>query len=76
MSTKSKKRSVIKAPASASDINEAKAAFNAVLPELQSLPAADLLAVNFDIPRAVSVVLGAEPHILAFEPQIRAFLPK
>jgi hypothetical protein len=76
MTNKPNQPRVRKSPARAANTSEAKAAFDEVLPEIEGMPADTVLQVNLDIPRAVSVVLGAEPHIRAFEAQIHEQLPK
>ncbi len=49
---------------------EAKAAFEQVLHELKAVRSNEVIAVNLDIPRAASIVLGAAPRIRVWEPDI------
>ena len=53
----------------------AKQALTDIQAELSALAPDEVLAVNTDVPRAVSVALGAEPNIRAFESQIAEMLP-
>lgn len=43
--------------------NDAAKAFAEVEPLLAAIPPADILQINVDIPRAVSIAVGAVPHI-------------
>lgn len=70
-----KKSNVVKSAAKIGSPDEAKSAFEEMRPELDRLSADEVLAVNVDVPRAVSIALGAEPHIRAHEAEIQKALP-
>ena len=53
----------------------AEDAFRALLPEMDALAEAELLVPTVDIMSAVSVVLGAWPHLQALRPEIERQLP-
>ncbi|WP_438000129.1 hypothetical protein WMF26_09900 [Sorangium sp. So ce185] len=55
---------------------KAATAFNEALPEIEALSADRLIAVNLDIPRVVSQVLGVLPGLLALRPDIAEQLQK
>lgn len=54
---------------------EAQKALAAIAGELAALEADDVLRVNVDVARAVSIVLGSEPKLLAYESEINDVLP-
>lgn len=49
-------------------------AFEALKAEYAKIPAATLIPINLDIPRAVAVVLGAEPRVRSLLPAMQATL--
>lgn len=49
-------------------------AYDELLDEIQSVPDAELIHINIDIPTAVTTVLGTLPEIRALRPQIKAEL--
>ena len=49
-------------------------AFEALKADYAKLPAATLIPINVDIPRAVAVVLGAEPRVRSLLPAMQAAL--
>ncbi|WP_441288398.1 hypothetical protein ACSRUE_41605 [Sorangium sp. KYC3313] len=55
---------------------QAAAAFDRALPEIAALSPDRLVAINLDIPRAVSQVLGVLPGLLALRPAIAEQLQK
>ncbi|WP_438035309.1 hypothetical protein [Sorangium sp. So ce204] len=55
---------------------QAAAAFDRALPEITALSPDRLVAINLDIPRAVSQVLGVLPGLLALRPAIAEQLQK
>ncbi len=64
-------------PAKPGSPEEAAKALAKIEPELAKLTANDLLTqIALDIPLAVSIVLGAEPHIRAYRQRIVDELPK
>ncbi|WP_437681482.1 hypothetical protein [Sorangium sp. So ce131] len=54
---------------------QAAAAFDKIVPEIDSLSRDALVPINIDIPRAVSQVLGVLPGLLALRPTIAERLP-
>jgi hypothetical protein len=54
---------------------QAAAAFDKTLPEIEALSADRLIAINLDIPRIVSQVLGVLPGLLALRSAIAERLP-
>ncbi|WP_437909928.1 hypothetical protein WME95_19855 [Sorangium sp. So ce327] len=54
---------------------QAAAAFDETLPEIEALSADRLIAINLDIPRVVSQVLGVLPGLLALRSAIAERLP-
>ncbi|HVY49755.1 MAG TPA: hypothetical protein VHB21_27865 [Minicystis sp.] len=50
-------------------------AYAAILPEIEALPASSVRPITVDIPRAVSIALGASPAIAALRPAIVEELP-
>jgi hypothetical protein len=64
-----------KAPARVPVSSEARQALSEIADELAKLSPDQVLNVNVDIARAVSIVLGAEPQIVAYEAQIKEALP-
>lgn len=57
-----------------SSLAPAAAAFEALKGEYAELPETSLVSINVDIPRAVAVILGAEPRVQALRPAIEAAL--
>ncbi|WP_437538186.1 hypothetical protein WME79_19780 [Sorangium sp. So ce726] len=55
---------------------QAAAAFDKTLSEIEALSTDRLIAINLDIPRVVSQVLGVLPGILALRPAIAGHLPQ
>lgn len=55
---------------------QAAAAFDRALPEIAALSPDRLVAINLDIPRAVSQVLGVLPGLLALRPAVAEQLQK
>jgi hypothetical protein len=55
--------------------DRAERAYAAVLPELEAQPDTALESVDVDVTKAVTLVLGALPDILALAPQIAEELP-
>jgi hypothetical protein len=51
------------------------AAFDKALPEIEALSPDRLIAMNLDVPRVVSQVLGVLPGLLALRPAIAEHLP-
>ncbi|WP_437945885.1 hypothetical protein WME98_34055 [Sorangium sp. So ce296] len=68
-----KKKPAPKKPAAPT---QAATAFNKTLPEIEALSADRLIAVNLDIPRVVSQVLGVLPGLLALRPDVAEQLQK
>ncbi len=55
---------------------EASAAFHEVLPEIRALRPDEVRPVNVDVPRAVTIALGAAPRIAALRAEILAAVPR
>ncbi|WP_437709724.1 hypothetical protein WMF45_34700 [Sorangium sp. So ce448] len=54
---------------------QAAASFNKILPEIEALSPDRLIAINLDIPRVVSQVLGVLPGLLALRSAIAEHVP-
>lgn len=74
--TQRKKATRPKAPPRVKASSEAQQALAEVADELAALDASEVLRVNVDVARAVSIVLGAEPQLLAFKEEIERALPE
>jgi hypothetical protein len=72
----SKHGSTRPAAAKPASLDIARAAFQTMRPRYLALATSDLVAVNTDVPAAVSIVLGALPHLRALRSQIVEELPK
>jgi hypothetical protein len=59
-------------PVQVPDPKKASQAFAKLQPQIEALPETQLLRVNVDISRTVSMVLGATPAIKALRPRIVA----
>ena len=62
-------------PTTVGDPAEARLAFESVRAEVEALPDAEVMIVNVDVPHAVSVCLGAIPHVAPLVPTIAHELP-
>lgn len=62
-------------PARVQFVGEAEQALAEIADELEALDAEEVLYVNVDVPRSVSIVIGAEPQIAAHAGQIDEELP-
>ncbi|UQA58769.1 hypothetical protein [Polyangium aurulentum] len=63
-------------PGKPSSTKDAAAAFAEVRPEMDALAKDDLAVINTDIPRAVSIAIGAAPHLVALRARFVEELPK
>lgn len=70
-----KKATRPKAPALVKVSSEAQQALIELTDELAELSADEVLRVNIDVPRSVSIALGAEPQIAAHMDEIKETLP-
>src|SRR5690349_4397214 len=64
------------APAKPSAPGDAAAALKALRTEIDALADSDIIAINTNIPRAVSIVIGAAPHLKALRARFVEELPK
>src|SRR5262245_13661391 len=77
MPTKNTKQNIkVVTPASPGAPELAQVAFEKVKPKLAALAAGDVLQVNFDIPTAAAIALGAHERLLELRPLIIEQLPK
>src|SRR5258706_4408625 len=53
-----------------------RAAYQQLVEEIRALPPSDVIAINIDIPTAVTTALGALPEIRALRPRMAAELPQ
>jgi hypothetical protein len=63
-------------PATVNDEVLADETYQRLLPEIEALPAEDVMQVNLDIPSAVTTVLGSLPELRAIRPEIQKHLPE
>ncbi|WP_437727172.1 hypothetical protein [Sorangium sp. So ce861] len=63
------------APKKPSAPPQAAAAFDKALPEIEALSPDRLIAMNLDVPRVVSQVLGVLPGLVALRPAVAEHLP-
>jgi hypothetical protein len=60
-------------PAADFSVSRYRQAFEALQPEVAALRDDDLMAVNIDVPNALSVVVGALPQLIALRPELAKF---
>jgi hypothetical protein len=68
--------SLVSTPVRPAPTGEAAEAFASLAAEIKAVTPGEISMINFDIPRVVSIVLGAAPEMLKFRAEIVDLLPR